>query len=163
MMKVDETQIPEHRKFKVRCPRCQHVDVVEGPSLASEETARPPVSEPAKETIASVQPYATPDDPERQSDPQRCNSDVHFPADAEEVKPQARQLMSRKTRLICWAVGSLAWVLFFALLVNLILPGPYGGRPVTGLPPQEEVDSPLGTGFSPQTSGKSNLKTPPRP
>ncbi len=151
MMKVDEAKVPPNRKFKVRCPHCQNVDVVSGESPGRQGSSVGPLATPT----AQQQPLAPPPAPA----PPESQRDIHFPADGQDERPE-RKVMSRKTRLICWAVGSLFWVALFALLVNLILPGPYGGAPVTGLPPQvNEVSSPA-TGLSPHSGGKTGLSTP---
>lgn len=159
MMKVDEAKVPPNRKFKVRCPHCQNVDVFSGDAVGLQGSPVGPLAAPA----AQQPPLAPPPEPRRDSGPSLVVPpslrDFEFPADQQD-EPPARTLMSRKTRIICWAVGSLLWVALFALLVNLILPGPYGGSPVTGLPPQiDEVSSPA-TGLSPHPAGKTGPGAP---
>jgi predicted Zn finger-like uncharacterized protein len=159
MMKVDEAKVPPNRKFKVRCPHCQNVDVVSRESLTPQASPVGPLATPT----AQQQPLVPPPEPARDSGPSlavpQSQQDIHFPADQQD-EPPARKLMSRKAKLICWAVGSLLWVALFALLVNLILPGPYGGSPVTGLPPQVDDASAPATGLLPHPVGKSGLSTP---
>lgn len=160
MMKVDEAKVPANRKFKVRCPHCQYVDVVTGQSVAPEVSATGPLEARNDQPARLKQSHAIARDRESSLDVQRSHGDIHFPADIGDVEPLAKKLMSRKMWLICWVVGSVTWVGLFALLVNLILPGPYGGRPVTGLPPQEEATSFPGTGLLHQPSGRSNQQNP---
>jgi predicted Zn finger-like uncharacterized protein len=161
MMKVDEAKVPPNRKFKARCPHCQNVDVVSSESIALQGSSVGPLAAPAVQqptTLVTPPPVVA-----RDSGPSLVvpptEQEIHFPADLQD-EPPARQRMSQRNKLICWAVGSLLWVALFALLVNLILPGPYGGPPVTGLPPQvNEVSSPA-TGLTPHPAGKPGLTTP---
>jgi predicted Zn finger-like uncharacterized protein len=159
MMKVDEAKIPANRRFKVRCPHCEQIDVVTHQSFIPEPPRRAPQAPAAeqpipRETKPSSRGSAT------SSAVQRSIGDIHFPADTGDVELSERKFLSRKTRLICWAVGSLLWVALFALLVNLVLPGPYGGRPVTGLPPQEDTASAPEGSSLPQPVGKGMQKSP---
>jgi predicted Zn finger-like uncharacterized protein len=159
MMKVDEGKVPPHRRFKVRCPHCEQVDVVSHHSFVPE----PPRSDlQVSATEQSIPRERKTFSRGRASSlaVQRSVGDIHFPADTGDVEPPARKFMSRKTRLICWAVGSLLWVALFALLVNLVLPGPYGGRPVTGLPAQEDITPAPGGRSLQQPLGKGMQQSP---
>ena len=159
MMKVDEAKIPSNRRFKVRCPHCENIDVV------TYQSSGHPESQAARhEKSATEQPTPAERKPRtyHNTEPStvtRSSGDIRFPADTGDEEKRARIFIGRKTRIILWAVGSLLWIGFCALVVNLVLPGPYGGSPVTGLPSQEDtapqIENPLH-----QPRGKSMQKSP---
>jgi predicted Zn finger-like uncharacterized protein len=150
MMKVAEESLPRSGKIKVQCPHCKEIDPLpEQPAApTSEETAAPPPTEAAvprspipKEEIREPEPGRTREtDASEPSVPADAFRGFRFPAE-KESPALVRKKMSSRIKLLIWAAVSLLIVVFFALLVNILLPGPYGGKPVTGLPTQEQTDS----------------------
>jgi hypothetical protein len=67
--------------------------------------------------------------------PDDAFENFRFPAETDERKPE-RKRMSRAKRVLLWVAISLAVVAFFALLVNVMLPGPTGRKPFVGAVPE---------------------------
>lgn len=124
-MRVHDESVPPGKKVKVRCPHCQAVGVAflpgpgadpaaqrTGAALAEESRHTQPPSESAVVTAEKEPPI-----------PEDAFNSFRFPAEEEGAEAQ-RAPMSRKWRFLLWIAASLGVVLFFALLVNLVLPGP---------------------------------------
>jgi len=127
-MRLDEKNLPDKPKVKIRCPHCRGIGYIENtsapnplPSLSDEQPVRQP-HQPKIELRESL------------TDKLEMEYDVSLPHDAfQEFRfpaEQDRQGNSRKTTIglktIILAVASLVVIIFFALLVNIILPGPSG-------------------------------------
>jgi hypothetical protein len=134
MMRVDDTRIPSGGKVKVRCPHCQGIGTAEhSPSAASADGGR--VVEPAPEQIPlpPVVPAAgdsAQDDTSAGFDlklPEDSFQSFRFPAEAEVDRPMLRR-SAHGRKILLWLGISLAVIGVFALLVNIILPGPQGGK-----------------------------------
>jgi len=137
-MRIDQSGLPKGRSVKVRCPHCNEIGPMQDPvSFTGAVDGRLDSStQPFDETMDDLR-RALPRD-ESLSFPSSVASDFRFPAERETVPPRKTMLSSR-LKILLWAVGSLLVVAFFALLVNIILPGPYGAGSETGAPPEEEA------------------------
>ena len=151
LMRVDDSRVPEGKPVKVRCPHCQGIGIVELAVREAYSTA--PVTEPVIAVPRAPQAPAerVPQAESRQElfDPL---DEIQFPADR--GFPERPPEPSRKwLRMAIWTAISVAVVGFFALLVNIVLPGP---RPSTQYRPdqlqQQNVPQPddlLGDGSGP--------------
>lgn len=118
-MRVDEKALPSGKKVKVRCPSCRGIGLTsydpneDGVEAAAQTRDRHEYREPS-DTVAP--------DTQRVADLQ-VPSDFRFPAEGDPDAPQRRS-MGKGFKMFLWAAASLGIILFFAMLVNLVLPGP---------------------------------------
>ena len=153
-MRVDDSCLPEGKAVKVRCPHCQGIGTVE--PLAPD----PGKSAPASETSTALpdQPKAPTDEapqPEPRQELFDPLDDISFPSDSGPTLGPAAQPGRKWLRMAIWAVVSLAVVGFFALLVNIVLPGPRPSTRATDQAPPSNVPQPedlLGPGSGPLKS-----------
>ncbi len=123
LMRVDHKQIPAQAQAKVRCPHCRGLGLVrtQPPGEPQAPSAKTPSGHAALAgpsgagVVRSAQP-AVHEEPE-------YVDEYLFPAERETL-PYERQPGVISLRIVAWAVASVLVVLLFALLVNLILPGP---------------------------------------
>jgi predicted Zn finger-like uncharacterized protein len=121
MMRVDESRLKPGRRLKVRCPHCRGIGIV-APTTArsldeSNEADQLAENEGSPGTAAFEAPDATEADQESKW--------VMFPAEEDGESPRKKTPpKKRRLRLIIFGLASLAVIGFFALLVNVILPGP---------------------------------------
>lgn len=136
-MRINENALPEGRSVKVRCPLCNEIGPLQDAASASgpAEGGGGSATRPHDQTTSES--GATPSDGGAKGSPSRITGDFRFPAEHGPVSAPKR-MFSRKVKMLLWIIGSLLVVGFFALLVNIILPGPYGGGSDTGLPSSEE-------------------------
>jgi predicted Zn finger-like uncharacterized protein len=163
-MRLDEKNIPDKPKVKVRCPHCSGIGYIENtsapnplPSLFDEQ----PVSQPDQSKFELREPLT--DKLEMEYDvslPHDAFKDFRFPAE------QDRQNNHRKTAIglntIILAVASLVVIIFFALLVNIILPGPSGIQGVSRGGQSEEEGTLTKTGGDIVPMKGSDLASPRR-
>jgi len=137
-MRIDESSLPKGRSVKVRCPHCNEIGPTQDPvSFTGAVDGRLDSStQPFDETMDDLR-RALPRD-KSPLFPSSVASDFRFSAEREAISPR-KTILSRRLKVLLWAVGSLLVVGFFALLVNIILPGPYGAGSDTGAPPEEEA------------------------
>jgi nitrate reductase NapE component len=133
-MKIDETKLPEGKDGMVRCPHCREILRIDEESLSLRPLASDsrPQEEPL-DTNESVAPQADeqeftsydvpPNHDTKTSIDEDSSDDFLFPAEMgpDPLKEKKRSL---KLKLVLWVIISVALIGFFALLVNLILPGP---------------------------------------
>lgn len=148
-MRVDQSRIPHGEKVKIRCPLCGEIQPYTEPAAAAVPTGQPEAQ--ARQT-AGLQKSAAGERsdalaptrvPEELTIPADAFQDFRFPA---ERKPgeQTRNSSSREPRrgkgIGTWifVLASIAVIIAFALIVNIILPGPAGKTPASGLPQWEE-------------------------
>jgi predicted Zn finger-like uncharacterized protein len=121
-MKLDESAFPPGERIKIRCPHCSQISSVmdgvirtDGPEPAPTQIEEIPTE--LQETSASC-----PEDPVF---PRDAFKDFRFPAEqkGETVNGRSRTFKG----ILPWFAIGIGIILFFALLVNIILPGPYGG------------------------------------
>jgi hypothetical protein len=134
-MRVDETRIPSGGKVKVRCPHCRGIGSAEHSADAvSVDKSR--ILEPAPEQtpLAPVLPEAAGNSAQDVAFagfdlklPEDSFQSFRFPAEAEVDRPMLRRSGIGRT-ILMWLGISLAVIGIFALLVNIILPGPLGGK-----------------------------------
>jgi len=132
-MRLDEKNLPDKPKVKVRCPHCRGIGYIENtsapnplPSLSDEQ----PVSQPYPSKFELREPLT--DKLEMEYDvsmPHDAFNEFRFPAEQDRHRNSRKTAIGLKTIIL--AVASLVVVIFFALLVNIILPGPSG---ITGVP-----------------------------
>lgn len=148
-MRVDESRLPVGQRAKVRCPHCNEISSLEGAGATG--TGGPPVTGPSTEVPpASVSAPRT-DTVETQKSELAGGAehqDLCFPRDAfqnfrfpAETDPPTNPKKPRSSmmRLVMWIAISLAIIGLFALLVNLLLPGPSGERPFSGTGKTEQT------------------------
>lgn len=137
MMKIDESVIPKTASFKVRCPHCGEIETVPYPT--SPET----VDQSASGKTTSAPESLTVQPREREQEAPLAAGETHegaepslppdafgrfrFPAE-KETQEKPKWQLGKRTRILVWGALSLAVILFFALLVNFVLPGPAGQK-----------------------------------
>ncbi len=146
-MRVDESRIPEGQKVKIRCPICgetqpytkQFADTapVDQQEVRLEGPTSPQIAATADRTVENKPEKG----PEELTIPADAFQDFRFPAErgAAASRKDATKPASRKG-IPGWlfALVSLGIVAMFALIVNIVLPGPAGKKPDSGLPQWEE-------------------------
>jgi len=137
-MRIDAGGLPKGRSVKVRCPHCNEIGPMQDSvSFTGAVDGRLDSStQPLDDTMDDLRRTLPRD--KSPLFPTSVASDFRFPAEREAVAPR-KAILSRRLKILLWAVGSLLVVSFFALLVNIILPGPYGAGSDTGSPPGEEA------------------------
>ncbi len=150
-MRLDEKSLPDRPKVNVRCPHCHGIVYVEPkvprlkPAVSSLAERPTPKSSQSKFQL-----------PKRVADESGMEYDISIPEDAfEEFRFPAEQNgngrlpngirngATIKLKTVILVIASLITVMLFALLVNIILPGPGGVK--GGMPavqPEEEQTSP---------------------
>ncbi len=173
-MRLDNKDLGDKPRIKIRCPHCQGVGYIENRS------APKPIPNPIPEPIPQasppeepplIQPYTSKlelpgslsDKPEMKYDaslPEDAFNGFRFPAEQEDRRNNSRNTYTGR-KIIILAVASLVVVLFFALLVNIILPGPVGIKGVSGTlePEEEQTITKAGGGIEPL---KGSVPAPPR-
>jgi len=139
-MKIDEGRLPEGRSVRVRCPHCNEIGPAQEPVSLAEPVGREldTSSLPRDRTLAA--PKAARPGRQGPSLSSGRGGDFHLPAN--QASPALEKKMpSRGVKIVLWVIGSLLVVGFFALLVNIILPGPYGGGPGGDLPSQDDASA----------------------
>ena len=136
LMRIDEGGLPKGRSVKVRCPHCNAIGPIRGAVSPGGLVAGSSDSPSRSRDRPSVAPQAARPAGRELSFPSEVASAFRFPAEQASRSPEKR-MFSLGWRMLFWAVGSLLLVGFFALLVNIILPGPYGGGSDAGLPSQD--------------------------
>ena len=149
-MRLDEKSLPDRDKVKVRCPHCSGIGYIEPKFPRS----IPAVSSPAeKPTPKSFQPKF--ELPQRPADEPGMEYDLSIPPDAfKEFRFPAEQESNGRFRngirngatigskTVILVIASLITVVFFALLVNVILPGPGGGKgAIRAVHPEEQTST----------------------
>lgn len=149
MMRLDETRIPKGGGVKIRCPLCNELDYVEDPSL-SKTQEQPPAPTATQRTgvrtpvAGDLPPRSAPargSGPEESepSIPEDAFQGFRFPAEREGNAPSKRTTKPW-VKILIWGIVSLAIVVFFALLVNIVLSGPAGNQPVFNENPSGNID-----------------------
>jgi predicted Zn finger-like uncharacterized protein len=147
-MRLDEKNLPDKPKVKVRCPHCSRIGYIENtsaPNPRPNSSDEQPISQTHESKFELREPLT--DKPEMEYDvsmPHDAFQEFRFPSE------QDRQNNSRKTAIglktIVLAVASLVVIIFFALLVNIILPGPSGIKGVSGALQSEEEQTLMKSG-----------------
>ncbi len=154
-MRVDDSCLPEGKAVRVRCPHCQGIGTV-GP-LATDPGKSAPAPATASEPSTALPdqpkaPTVEAPQPEHRQELFDPLNDISFPADSGPTLDPAAQPRRKWLRMAIWAVVSLAVVGFFALLVNIVLPGPRHSTRATDQAPPSNVPQPedlLGPGSGP--------------
>jgi len=147
---MDEKDLPDKPKVKVRCPHCHGIGYIENRSASkpipqASSPEEKPVSQPQKSKFEL--PESISDQPQLEYDVSLTHDafkEFRFPAEQERHGNARSNPIALKT--IIWAAASLLVVLFFALLVNIILPGPAGVKGVSGALQSEEEQTITKTG-----------------
>ncbi|MEW6137771.1 MAG: zinc-ribbon domain-containing protein [Thermodesulfobacteriota bacterium] len=144
LMRVDEARIPKGGGVKVRCPHCDEVGYVPARDVEVVRETKPvpatsdPSNVPPPHFAEAARPPVSrqPEKPNHEDAtlPEDAFHDFRFPAERPIVKKN-RNPAPRKRRILVWVAVSVAVVAFFALFVNLMLPGPSGQRPFSGEAP----------------------------
>ena len=112
-MRIDDEALREGRPLKIRCPYCKEIGLV---------GAQPPGGAPLAEKSAVSRKIEVSEATEL-SLPPDAFKDFRFPSE-EDAAPPGRRHLSTKMRILLWIGASAGIIMMFALLVNLILPGP---------------------------------------
>jgi hypothetical protein len=136
-MRVDQGRIPPGEKVKLRCPHCGAVQPYDENSGITTEDRTIVRSDP--EPI-----YAQPADDI--TIPSDAFHEFRFPSERRNGKSSGNQtsgkFADRWKSLAFWIAASLGVIILFALIVNIVLPGPASQRPGSGLPQWEENAQP---------------------
>ena len=131
-MRVELKDLPPGKKVRVRCPHCRTIGQIPvprrpldsppypGPKAGEGRRLSAPTGRGEEKSIASVRGSSRALDP---SLPEDAFDDFRFPAEEGKAAPRGRAL-GMGLKVLVWVGASLGIVLFFALLVNLVLPGP---------------------------------------
>lgn len=135
-MRVDQDLIPPGEKVKLRCPHCGTVQPYDENSGITPEDKPIVGSEPERDTI-----YAQPTDD--LTIPSDAFHEFRFPSERRNGRSSAKQTPSKSsgrwTNFAFWIAASLGVIILFALIVNIILPGPASQQqPGSGLPQWED-------------------------
>jgi hypothetical protein len=123
---VDESRLPPGERAKVRCPHCKEISSIGDLTKQPGRPASPGVTaEVAGEKKNVSRGKAMDHEP---TFPKDAFENFRFPAETE-AKEFPKKPRRSLLKAIIWIGVSLAIIGFFALLVNLVLPGPYGSRP----------------------------------
>jgi predicted Zn finger-like uncharacterized protein len=124
-MKVDESRLSSGEQAKIRCPHCKEICSVRDPA---QQSSRPESAGSASDKIKVAKSPSS----EKRTDhdptlPKDAFQNFRFPAETE-APPAPKKPARSALKTVIWVVVSLAVVAFFALLVNIVLPGPNGER-----------------------------------
>jgi hypothetical protein len=147
-MRVDQGRIPPGEKVKIRCPLCGEIQAY---SEQPTSVIRADISEVMPQGVAASpkagvrEQKASPAllrGPQEPSIPSDAFQDFRFPAERS-ANPASRNKTPEKPRrsglrAAIFILASLAIIALFALIVNIVLPGPAGKKPAQGLPQFEE-------------------------
>jgi predicted Zn finger-like uncharacterized protein len=147
-MRVDEGRLTSGERTKIRCPHCKQITSVGDQTKQAGRSGSPGPSFDAAE------------DRKKASRSKAMDHEPSFPKDAfQDFRSTAEKGLSAASKkpkrsglkIMIWTVVSLAIVAFFALLVNLILPGPTGQRFFggSGMTKQAIPKAPSGNEFGP--------------
>ena len=149
-MRLDEKSLPDRPKVKVRCPHCSGLGYIEP------KFPRPaPAEKPSAEQLATKSFQPELQLPQQGAGDRGMEYDLSIPEDAfEEFRFPAEQNGNGRFRngirngptirskTVILVIASLITVAFFALLVNIILPGPGGVKgAMPSVQPDEEQTS----------------------
>jgi predicted Zn finger-like uncharacterized protein len=123
-MRVDESRIPKGQSFKIRCPHCKEIGVIQDqPAMDQTPAPKVPAAASSIREKDSPAPRTTGNGVSEHSLPSDAFHSFRFPSEREaplvEPPPSRRGL-----GIIIWVLVSLGIVAIFALLVNIILSGP---------------------------------------
>ncbi len=146
-MKLDEQDLPDAPKIKVRCPHCQGIGYVEktSPAISGSEPSLT-VKKGINSSDQSQNGFTEAAHPEAEmkydiSLPDDAFKDFRFPAEEDEREKSQKKIIGSKQ--ILFVIASILVVIVFALLVNIILPGPSGVRGLTGaVEPEQGLTAP---------------------
>lgn len=135
MMQFDESVLSPDKRVEVRCPHCSEVGPVRMDRRVSSDTA--PVAETSakidepSDTLRSDSPdWSASQRPVQQSDrprrrPAQSDGSVEFRFPSESDLPaSASRTTSLALKIAVWILASLGVIAVFALIVNIVLPGP---------------------------------------
>lgn len=147
LLQVDEKNLPSDRRAKIRCPHCKGIGLMPDMSHhdVSGQAQAPGSGDPQGGHYPVLVPAEQPRQPRDWKEtalPQDAFKTFRYPAEREETRESARKPSRRGLPLWVWVVVSVAVVAFFALLVNVILPGPAGVRPIVHTVPPEHAGPP---------------------
>ena len=134
-MRVDEKgSLPDRPKVKVRCPHCRGIGYIEHKFPSPTQAVSSPAEGPT--TKSNQTKFQL---PQQVTDETELEYDISIPADAfKDFRFPAEQDSNGRSRngtgngatiglkTVILVVASLITIVFFALLVNVILPGPSG-------------------------------------
>ena len=160
-MRLDEKSLPDRPKVKVRCPHCRGVGYIEH-KVSQPTPTESYIAERPAPTKSSPAERPTPKSsrskfqlPKQVADEPGMEYDLSIPDDAfEEFRFPAEQNGNGRSRngikngapvglkTVILVIASLITVVFFALLVNIILPGPGGVKgTIPAVQPEEQQTS----------------------
>lgn len=146
LLKVDENSLPLRGPVKIRCPHCRKIGHMPNLPLP----APPPATglpegdreQRAYHRLLPLEDFSRPpSEKDEPSIPPDAFHDFRFPAEGESP-PQGKKPMGRGLKIALWILVSLGVIGFFALLVNIILPGPSGVQRVIHTMPGGDPASP---------------------
>ncbi len=148
LMRVDDARIPPEKAVRVRCPHCRGIGTVgplDTPSVGEERG--PDIPKPLDPMTTTGEKEPPSEKPPVLFDPL---DDIRFPEEPRSVESAVKPDEKWRTIAI-WVGVSLAVVGIFALLVNLLLPGPgprQSATPTEHIEPQDvpQPDGLLGVG-----------------
>jgi predicted Zn finger-like uncharacterized protein len=160
LLRVDESSLPTNRRARVRCPHCKGIGLMPDRLVARSATglssAEPAAQEEADyPSLLPLEPPAgqpmdqIPDQPVQQQPaaaedwketalPRDAFKSFRYPGERDRP-PGPKKAAAKGWPPIWLIVVSIAVVAFFALLVNIILPGPAGVNPAIHTVPPEQA------------------------
>jgi predicted Zn finger-like uncharacterized protein len=149
LLRVDESNLPSDRKAKIRCPHCKGIGLMPDIPVRRPAAQGGSADVPAPERgdyptlLSPEQPRAARDWKEA-AIPQDAFKTFRSPGEREDREP-VKKAVRRGWPLWVWVLVSFVIVGAFALLVNVILPGPAGVRPVVHAVPPGQAGPPAVT------------------
>ena len=122
-MRVDRESLGTGKKAKVRCPRCQKVGLVSATAIAH-KSAKSKRKIPGASGVLSYSPEKSEVGEAPNGEELLESSDEYlFPSEQKDFS-YGRTAEGKGIRIFLWIMASLIVILLFAMLVNLVLPGP---------------------------------------
>jgi len=123
-MRVDESRIPKGQRFKIRCPHCKGIGVIQDqPTVDQAPVPEVLIGASGIREKGSTAPRTTGNGVSEHTLPSDAFHSFRFPSEREAPLVQAPPAR-RGLGVVTWILVSLGVVAFFALLVNIILSGP---------------------------------------
>jgi hypothetical protein len=133
-MRVDESRIPQGKRVRIRCPHCDGIgltslDPPSGDSVGAVPAAAELKDRGALSPLSGQEERGSSRVPGKGPEvsepavPAYAFNGFRFPSEVETGRP-AKRSWGPRTRIAAWVGASLGIVLVFALIVNLVLPGP---------------------------------------
>ncbi len=142
LLRIDENSLPSDRRAKVRCPHCKGIGLMPDRPAADPSSEDPSAREASDyPALLPTEESVRPPDWKEAAIPHDAFNSFRYPGERD-GRLAEKKTAAKRFPLILWVVVSVAIVALFALLVNIILPGPAGVSPaIHSVPPEQASPS----------------------